>query len=440
MILLLLALLLLVSKASARSFSHQNDAAVIKSKLRTPPPSCEEIYPSSGEENEDDEDTKLPFSYADAKSWVRSKRLLRMYEAVADGKTECFSFDVSDMKKKTGGDSPLVKFTCRKITRPGSSCTMTCTAYEPSERAFDLLILKAGCLTSYNEAPHMNWDSPLHPHDAERVWCELAQVGPYNDEGLPMYSGSAIVGLGISLCEALGFDLQHLTDSAAIKCIGDLPADYGGVRDWTETQMHPISMYRRGETYYERFGFVPCVLTFERWCKDVRAFWNFPSPREAVPILDIFLTHIDASPLKEKHANEAACIRGVKLSKLCEPPNRFGDCLDKIIKSCPSTDHSPFVCGLVHVLEWDFGDKVKIEGNYARYRGMYCRQSDAYAVLTGDSPSQAAAEYQPGEGTWMFDIGKTDQRKSIFRDFCTKVDGDVDDVDAHSQDALTLAM
>jgi len=111
-------------------------------------------------------------------------------------------------------------------------------------------------------------NSPMH--ESDQRWCNIEYVGPYREGGVGPFSGSDIVPLAVGLCEAFGYRRQYLLDAAVARCKGKMD----GIYDYHEVFLSKIIALRKKQTYYNRFGFIPCHFKLTDVCIYMRSFFR----------------------------------------------------------------------------------------------------------------------------------------------------------------------
>ena len=157
-----------------------------------------------------------------------------------------------------------------------------------------------------------------------KSYCELDLVGPYDEYAEGAYGGNQIVPLGIAICERFGLREQRIDDVALAHCVG---ID-GRVK---ETAISPVMLLRKGQGYYNRFGFFPPFKNEDQkndYCAKVQKLSNLVIRTKHARALQyradkLFLSHHDCT---------------------CEANSTISDCLHKIQTQCKAQSGTGTKC------------------------------------------------------------------------------------------------
>ena len=267
-----------------------------------------------------------------------------------------------------------ISFECTRKTE--GSCLATCKSKDI--RGQNILEF-SGCLKIRQSVFSANYPSNLFTKN--ELWCHLDIVGNFGTLDKAMYSGSVIVPMAISLCEMFGFDLQDLHDAAGLRCDGytvpkssssgktsgltDLeihrgsPNREGGDPDIKSLEIHPFSdlmMFRKGLSYYQKFGFVPCKETRERSCQNAATYVETRFQNDAV--LDIIGKFRSKVYKLDDRTHTVSCFNF--LTNICGAGGRIGSCISGMLsRDCPRPMSNPLICGLSAAISDELNDFYK---------------------------------------------------------------------------------
>ena len=219
--------------------------------------------------------------------------------------------------------------------------------------------------------------------------CYIDEVGPlaqrWDRLKFSGYSGGVIVPLATALCERFNRPLQFLGDGAQHRCA----SSSGEVKEIT---LSSITLFRKGQTYYNRFGFLVCERPRSEFCPD---YIEMSQASLSVEHVD----HINGMAHLNSWTKD--CFAREKLSERCPENGNLGKCLDYMM-SCNGGTSNKDGCAAFAALV----DSEAFEGWYSRgnrlTHNMYCRKSEP-SGRSRSSHHAATKEYVDYGPTTRFD-------------------------------------
>jgi len=215
------------------------------------------------------------------------------------------------------------------------------------------------------------------------------RIGPYGEE-LPHlltggYSAQVVVPLAVALCERFNRPLQYLLDAAKVHCdAGD------GMREMT---LSAITLLRKGQLFYNRFGFLPCEYRRKHYCEGNTKMSEMKVKSEQLE---------DLKKLQDGSQYSLECLADEKLDAHCK--SELSTCLTYLSQQCGGGTSTQAGCkAFSHALMVIFKDEYDKAVFYQYYQTRYsgCRRS---LPLGNDNPPTPTIEdYVDYEPTVRFD-------------------------------------